>query len=451
VAETAGAYDRAGQSARRLQEILDQQIRSEKEAVSIAQKRLPILEQSATKQAENLSNIQKAAKEFTKNLSVLDESGKTLPEAELQKRQDALKASLQKLLDAGVTQDQLVPLIFDAETSITQVKQQVDQAFSNVKIKFALDTGVDVRQLEQILGERFQSPAGITGGLSQATKELNELQAAANNLGIAQQRIDTLAASIQKFNATQISVNLGREFKSLSEVFPELKQVAQLSFVGLENLIDKILDAAPFQNRLKLVEDLRRLQEQLQSRNNLPQPNQDRARILEELLAAQPAAQFTSAAVSIESAAANIASSFAQSAQAAEQSAQRAVAAAQQAAAAAAQAGGSGGRAKGGLITGFAKGGLVKYFANGGLASGTDTIPAMLTRGEFVMPAKQTNEFFPQLQAMRAGITPSFSQSVSNTGIAGDVTINVNGARQPELTAQAIDTLLKRAARRGTI
>jgi len=33
----------------------------------------------------------------------------------------------------------------------------------------------------------------------------------------------------------------------------------------------------------------------------------------------------------------------------------------------------------------FAKGGIASYFANGGLSKGTDTIPAMLSKGEFVM------------------------------------------------------------------
>lgn len=55
---------------------------------------------------------------------------------------------------------------------------------------------------------------------------------------------------------------------------------------------------------------------------------------------------------------------------------------------------GSGGR--------YARGGIVGYFANGG-PSGTDTIPAWLSPGEFVMNSKATQQFLPYLQMWNAG------------------------------------------------
>ena len=47
-------------------------------------------------------------------------------------------------------------------------------------------------------------------------------------------------------------------------------------------------------------------------------------------------------------------------------------------------------------------GGMVKpkYFSVGGLSRGTDTVPAMLTPGEFVMNKKATKAFGPMLAAM---------------------------------------------------
>lgn len=51
---------------------------------------------------------------------------------------------------------------------------------------------------------------------------------------------------------------------------------------------------------------------------------------------------------------------------------------------------------------GFAKGGKVGYFATGG-PSGTDTIPAWLTPGEFVMNADATRQYLPYLQSMNKG------------------------------------------------
>jgi hypothetical protein len=60
-------------------------------------------------------------------------------------------------------------------------------------------------------------------------------------------------------------------------------------------------------------------------------------------------------------------------------------------------------------LFGFAKGGLVpKYFALGGLSKGTDTVPAMLTPGEFVMRKSAVDKFGPLLSAMNS---PSFKMS----------------------------------------
>ena len=69
------------------------------------------------------------------------------------------------------------------------------------------------------------------------------------------------------------------------------------------------------------------------------------------------------------------------------------------------------------MNTGFlSSGGLVpKYFANGGLSRGTDTVPAMLTPGEFVMRKSAVDKFKPMLSAMNS---PSFKipQSSSYSG-----------------------------------
>lgn len=51
----------------------------------------------------------------------------------------------------------------------------------------------------------------------------------------------------------------------------------------------------------------------------------------------------------------------------------------------------------------FAKGGKVGYFATGG-PSGTDTIPAWLSPGEFVMNAQATQNYLPYLQFMNSGV-----------------------------------------------
>jgi hypothetical protein len=102
---------------------------------------------------------------------------------------------------------------------------------------------------------------------------------------------------------------------------------------------------------------------------------------------------------------------------------------------------------------GFAMGGLVKklsYFASGGFARGTDTIPAMLTKGEYVVNAKSTKQFYSQLVAMNSGRQPIYRQEggpVTNISV-GD--INVQGGKNPAQTGRQIVGVIRRELRRGT-
>jgi hypothetical protein len=112
--------------------------------------------------------------------------------------------------------------------------------------------------------------------------------------------------------------------------------------------------------------------------------------------------------------------------------------------------------AMGGLVSPkyFAMGGLVspKYFADGGMAQGTDTVPAMLTPGEFVTNKASTKRFAPLLEAMNNGnyrySTPSssmvsrdISQPVYNipernfSPTGGSMPLNSQINSSPSLTA----------------
>lgn len=102
---------------------------------------------------------------------------------------------------------------------------------------------------------------------------------------------------------------------------------------------------------------------------------------------------------------------------------------------------------------GLAKGGLVRslmYLAKGNLARGTDTIPAMLSPGEFVMNSKSTRRFYSQLVAMNRGQTPIYREAggpVTNVSV-GDV--HVQGGKNPAQTGRQIVGAIKRELRRGT-
>jgi TP901 family phage tail tape measure protein len=96
-----------------------------------------------------------------------------------------------------------------------------------------------------------------------------------------------------------------------------------------------------------------------------------------------------------------------------------------------------------------AKGGYMR-FATGGKAHGTDTIPAMLSPGEFVVNARSTRQFFSQLVAMNAGVKPIYRQDGGAVTNIGDINVTVPGGSTTRQTAREIATALRREVRRGT-
>jgi hypothetical protein len=88
--------------------------------------------------------------------------------------------------------------------------------------------------------------------------------------------------------------------------------------------------------------------------------------------------------------------------------------------------------AKGGMVkpSYFAGGGMVKpsYFEDGGFARGTDTIPAMLTPGEFVINRDSAKTFSPLLSAMNDGgrsfvspVYPEISRDYASANVGGGI------------------------------
>ena len=94
---------------------------------------------------------------------------------------------------------------------------------------------------------------------------------------------------------------------------------------------------------------------------------------------------------------------------------QRRLAAAQEAYDATLPSIGTGGSGGGGGFLAMSNGGMVpKYFATGGKAVGSDTVPAMLTPGEFVMNKGATKAFAPILSALNGSKYPSMLGGLSN-------------------------------------
>lgn len=98
-----------------------------------------------------------------------------------------------------------------------------------------------------------------------------------------------------------------------------------------------------------------------------------------------------------------------------------------------------------------ARGGLI-YRANGGFVSrGTDTIPAMLSEGEFVVNARSSKRFFSELVAMNSGRKPIFRQDGGPvTNVTGDININIPAEGRP-VDGRQLALELRRQLRRRTI
>ncbi len=101
-------------------------------------------------------------------------------------------------------------------------------------------------------------------------------------------------------------------------------------------------------------------------------------------------------------------------------------------------------------VQGKSLGGMVHRQYGGFIPRGTDTIPAMLSPGEFVVNAKSTKQFFSQLVAMNAGIQPVYRQEGGSVTHVGDINITVQGAPTPQQTARETMSAFRREMRRRT-
>ena len=88
-------------------------------------------------------------------------------------------------------------------------------------------------------------------------------------------------------------------------------------------------------------------------------------------------------------------------------------------------------------LPGMAKGGLVpQYMAMGGFSIGTDTVPAMLTPGEFVVRKSVADQYGPLLESINSGKYksfeapkyPSMNNDTVSVGSGGGTSINDNSS-----------------------
>ena len=99
-------------------------------------------------------------------------------------------------------------------------------------------------------------------------------------------------------------------------------------------------------------------------------------------------------------------------------------------------------KSKGGMISPLYRpmGGLIPYFLNGGFAKGTDTVPAMLTPGEFIMSKYAVDTHgIDTMKSINSG-KPVGGAVYNNTYT---LTVNAKTDANPNEIAQAVMSTIK--------
>jgi len=375
---------------------------------------------------------------------------KALHEANAKEVEDFRQAQQSKI-DAANAADQA------RVTSARTAAAQISAALSAAEIATQLDADSGVTALEEVFGRQITTMRDYVAALEVATQKTAEFRAQQASAAVAQKQ------------ATEVQEELGHTLDRLGErgltdvaglaVFGDgLEAVSQLrnriyelanstsvteeqmeslrqQFLSFVQSVDSAAgkqffldDVQQLQQAFQLLQQLQQAQAQSVVDPNLPVYLTK----LEQTLALNPAGQFTQATQAMNAAVGPV--------QAIAAGWERAAAAAERAARAAAS-GGATNQAFGGMM----------HLARGGPATrGIDTIPAMLSPGEFVVNSRSSRKFFSQLQAMNAGQTPSYREnggSVTNVSI-GD--INVPAAGNPTQNGREIARVLNREIRRGT-
>jgi len=459
IAERTGARELEARAARAVDDALRQQLTAEKSLQLAEQNRSAAAEKLSNRQIELLDQAREQVDIIRKNSNVFDSTGKLLDPEQLAKQRKAIEDTLGNF--KGFSAKELVEfdkaglgdvardfnlelsknklqLSFSVTEEIGRIQSQLAQSFDQFKVNL----GFDVGNLEQILGTTFQNPDQVAQGLQQVADKTAEVRqrfadlkaseaealrlktgvlgiaAAADetsrNLlrlaGVNTQAVGDSAALVdtiqQQLSTMAQSASITDE--QLRSVFQNIAALREQALSGdVAKNVGLALDVNEFSRAVGLLTQLKTVRD--------------------GLVTSDPTASFQSSTVAIQNgamAAEQLASAYQRAAAAAQQlSVQQPV-----------------GKMHGGMM----------HLADGGYARGVDTIPAMLSPGEFVVNPKSTQRFYSQLQAINAGQTPVFRQdggTVNNTTV-GDII--VNGAKSPQATGQEIARMLNRSIRRGT-
>jgi len=104
----------------------------------------------------------------------------------------------------------------------------------------------------------------------------------------------------------------------------------------------------------------------------------------------------------------------------------------------------------GGAANAFFGGGIQFRQDGGRIGRGQDTIPAVLSPGEFVVNSRAARNFSGELQAINAGQSPQFRQEGGSVTNIGDINVSVQTDSTRGVSGGDIASALRRELRRGT-
>jgi TP901 family phage tail tape measure protein len=492
--------------------LLDRRIGIEQRINALQLQRQKALQDEKNVQEKVVAELREQAKIAVANTGDFDANGNKFDAAQQARRDKARQDALKQIATLGFQQKDFdiakalglgdfiqkiqndvtkrpIQVALDVERSVATFRASIQKAMQGIDLKLPF-----LGDLEKALGKSLRDkPDGINQGITEAITQADELrnkmaQVKINDRSIddARREIDSLIKSIDarqgiRDQAKANNANNPEVVNAINNVDrfkQELIKLANQSKITQEDIdairakINNGGNKAVLQINTdldqlgKIADRIEPIKKALESTANIALPNDAQAKlaVLDSVLlkmsnvnpglvlqTAATALQNTVQPVSTINTAISTSATNAERIAAAYQAAARVQLPAVPAQAATTQA-------FGGMIQGFNTGGFVKamrYFDRGGFAPrGTDTVPAMLSPGEFVVNARSTRRFFSQLQAMNAGAQPVFRAnggSITNNHNVGDVSIAINGAQSPKLVGREVEHVLLRAKRRGTI
>lgn len=513
-AKTTGNVNLQVQAERTLQGIIEKRIAAEKQFQAGRAADAEKLAQEAAKEEQRITELKKDAKEFLEKSSLTDKkTGELLPKETIEKNFADAKVALERFKEnafgKGATKFNLGDLI-----SFDRLEQRLNSAVTGVEIKKLSAAPAELDKLfnqvqsvfknRQILISTLHDKSKAAGKndeelAKEADAQATQRQDAANNLRNAAEvrrdaekaiadevKLGTAKFQEQKAVVEQVSEGMGamlrivagvggaaidakQKLQGLRKETQELLNNPNATAEQVNNLGRRLTDTvknvpstsqadvnraqAEFESLRKVFEERQKINElnragstdkaaQDAEKLNTATASEAAAKIRAAEAAAAEAKSTSDAAINSNNAKQAFDGSVSSTGQIASNM-ERAASAAAAAAASSQQIKSSATAAQGGYMQRFATGGFA--------ASGTDTIAASLSPRESVVNARQSERFHPQIVALNAGITPSFSQTSHH---AGDVNINgdiiVNESKNGKASANQLIDLIRRAQRRGS-